>query len=285
MEELKMIKVLLAKDLATARRMEEEKIPVVTVECEYGLEVVEGQLHTMAHHVPGWETAPSLQMNIKSFKFDQDDYIMISHLDLDTICGIMAAIGEYNVSEDIKKGVNYVDCNGQQHLFDTEVSEEAREFILSYIGYAQKNRAPFGVEDVTEYVSDAISSLRTREYYEAGKAFVENRKAEAEASVVSTLGSIALIEQKTDSTAFGLNSEYILGGKEYDYVIVFSNKFKSVTISARRGSNDPKNMAELVRVVFGPEADGHHGIAGSPRGKEFSLEDAARLQDVLALSI
>lgn len=280
-----MIKVLMAKDLETARRMESERIPVITVEAEYGLEVVEGQLHTMAHHIPGWETAPSLQMNIKSFKFDQDDYILISHIDLDTVCGVMAAIGEYNVSEDIKAGVNYVDCNGQHHLFDEVVSDEARRFILSYIGYAQKNRAPFGAEDVTEYVSAVISSLRTREFYEAGKAFVESRKAEAEASVVSILGSIALIEQKADSNAFGLNSEYILGGKEYDYVIVFSNKFKSVTISARKGSLDPKNMAELVRVVFGPEAGGHHGIAGSSRGKEFSIEDAARLQDVLALSL
>lgn len=284
-----MVRIKIARSLEAAKEIVERfNGPLATVECEYGQTVVQGSV-TLAHHVEGWTTAPSLQSNTilvdAGIEVVEGDYIMISHVDLDTVTGIMALLGRYDFDEDIKEGINFVDCNGQHHLFSDKISEGARRVILAYLGYAAANRAPQNDEDVTDYILTLIELFNTEEFYQAGLQIVTQRKTEAEASVVATVGPVAILEQKEDSKVFGLNSEYILNDIEYDYVIVFSNKFKSVTISARRGGKDPKNMAELMRVVFGPEAGGHHGIAGTPRGGVYSLADAAKLQEVLVASL
>ena len=280
-----MIKILMAPSLEKALAIKERlNDPLATVECEYGNTVVEGAV-TLAHHVEGWNTAPSLQSSnvlLESrVKRLEDDYIMISHIDLDTVCGIMAITEDYDIAEDIKKGINHVDCNGQHHLFDEEVSEDARKYILAYIGYTLSNRAPFGEEDVTEYVIKLIQNFNTEANYETGKSFVEGRRAEAEASLSAAIGKVALIDQAADSKAFGLNSEYILEGVEYDYVIVFNRKFGSITVSSRLGNAGDKNMSDIMKAVFGEMAGGHRGIAGTPRGSVYTLADASNLLDVM----
>lgn len=282
-----MIRIKMAPSLDKALEMKERfNGPLATVECEYGNTVVEGAV-TLAHHVEGWNTAPSLQTSNVLFEAGVEmvvdgDYIMISHIDLDTVCGIMAVAEDYDIPEDIKKGINYVDCNGQHHLYDTEVSEDARKYILSYIGYANAHRAPIGQEDVTDYVIDLIERFNTQENYEAGKAFVEGRRVEAEASLAGAVGSVVLLDQDVDSKAFGLNSEYILNDVEYDYVIVFDQKFGKITLSSRKGKDDVRNMVDVMRAVFGEEAGGHKGIAGTPRGKMYTLEDAFNLMDIVS---
>lgn len=275
----------MAKDLETAKNLIERlNGPLATIECEYGSTVIEGAV-TLAHHVEGWTKAPSLQSSNILLEagielVEEMDYIMISHIDLDTICGIMAVAEDYDIPEDIKKGINHVDCNGQHHIFDTEVSENAKRYILSYIGYALKNKAP-QQEDVTEYVIELIQNFNTEENYEVGKAFVEGRRAEAEASLSVAIGKVALIDQAADSEAFGLNSEYILEGIEYDYIIVFNRKFGNITVSSRLGNSGDKNMSDIMKAVFGEMAGGHKGIAGTPRGKSYTLEDASNLLDVM----
>lgn len=281
-----MIRIKMAKDLETAKQLIKRfNGPLATIECEYGDVVVEGAV-TLAHHVEGWNTPPALQSSDILEKtgverLEEGDYIMVSHIDLDTICGIMAIAEDYDIAEDIKKGINHVDCNGQHHLFDDEVSEDARRYILAYIGYTLSNRAPFGEEDITEYVINLIQSFNTEANYEAGKAFVEGRRSEAEASLSAAIGKVALIDQAADSKAFGLNSEYILEGVEYDYIIVFNRKFGSITASSRLGNAGDKNMSDIMKAVFGEMAGGHKGIAGTPRGSVYTLADASNLLDVM----
>jgi hypothetical protein len=56
-------------------------------------------------------------------------------------------------------------------------------------------------------------------------------------------------------------------------VVTFNTKFKSVTVSIA----DPQpgfSCREFVQKLWGPEAGGHDGIAGSPRGREMTLDDA-----------
>lgn len=112
---------------------------------------------------------------------------------------------------------------------------------------------------------ELIQNFNTEENYEVGKAFVEGRRAEAEASLSAAIGKVALIDQAADSKAFGLNSEYILEGVEYDYIIVFNRKFGSITASSRLGNAGDKNMSDIMKAVFGEMAGGHKGIAGTPR--------------------
>ena len=183
-------------------------------------------------------------------------------------------------SEEVKKGVNFVDCNGQHNLFKDEVSEEARRVILAYIGYASRNRCP-QVEDITEYVRELIQSFFTQDNYEAGLALVEGRSKAAAEYLTAAVGSVALLDQPESSNIFGLNSEYIINDVEYDYVIVFNRKFGSITASSKAGNNGAKNMSTIMKAVFGEEAGGHKGIAGTPRGVRYSLEDATNLLDVM----
>ena len=286
-----MFKIKMAKTLEAAKSLFGKfHGPIVSVEAEYGSEVVQGTHFTMAHHVKGWATAPSLCENdiLGDIDMADEETILISHIDLDTICGIMSVIGAYDIDYFIKKGVNYVDCNGQHNLYSEEVSEEARRFILSYIGYASKFRAPHSEEkivDVTEYIYKLIEEFQAPEFYELGKDLVESRTAAATNYIAGAIGNIVLLNQPAESILFGLNSEYRLNGKEYDYVIVFNEKFKSITISSRLGSKGDKDMVSLMKTVFGEGAGGHFGIAGTPRGGVYNLADAANLLEVVASSL
>ena len=281
-----MLRVLLGKDLEAAQSIiaREGKAPIATIEAEYGSTVVEGAKATYAHHVQGYTTAPSLQANNSAITaediMDSSNYILVSHIDLDVICGILSILNAYDVRDAVKEAVNFVDCNGQHNLFK-EVSEEARRVILAYIGYASRNRCP-QQEDITEYVQELIQSFFTQDNYEAGLALVEGRKKAASEYLTAAVGNVALLDQPESSNIFGLNAEYIIDDVEYDYIIVFNRKFGSITMSSKAGVKGEKNMATIMKAVFGEEAGGHKGIAGTPRGKSYSLEDATNLLDVVS---
>ncbi len=275
-----MSKVILVRDIKRAKELVAEKQPIATAEAEYGSTVIEGQTATLAHHVQGWTSAPSLSENL-NLNVQEDDYILVSHIDLDTVCGIMAVKGVYKYSPEVKKGINYVDCNGQHRMFSSEVSEEARRIILSYIGYTLNNRCP-QEEDITEYVNTLILKFDTEENFSIGLKFVKGRTAVAESILVRAEGGAVLLHQPSEMNVFGLNSEYILGGVEYDYIVVFNEKFGSVTASSRLGSNGGLDMVAVMREIFGEGAGGHYGIAGTPRGTTFSIEDAKSVLNALA---
>ncbi len=279
------IKILMAPSIEKAREIKERfNGPLATVECEYGDVVVEGAV-TLAHHASGWDSAPALAsdniLEESGVEVVDGDYIMVSHVDLDTVFGVMNIANNMPFSEEVKKGVNYVDCNGQHNLFKEEVSEEARRVILAYIGYASRNRCP-QQEDITEYVRELIQNFFTQDNYEAGLALVEGRSKAAAEYLTAAVGNVALLDQPESSNIFGLNSEYIIGGVEYDHVIVFNRKFGSITMSSKSGAKGEKNMATIMKAVFGEEAGGHKGIAGTPRGVRYSLEDATNLLDIMS---
>ena len=279
------MKIILAKNLEAAKSLEK---PYLSVEAEYGDTVVEGWAATLAHHVPGWTSAPALCEfdHLEKNKVDvfEEHVCLISHIDLDVIVGISHLLGIQDFSWE-SKDINYVDCNGQHTLFSEHVSEMARKVIIAYVGYASINRAPFSpkedIMDVTEYVMSTIQNFNTEYYYSVGLKLITDRKEEAERSLLLGLNGVALIEQAEDSKVFGLNSEYTIKNNVYDYVIVYSNKFKSVTVSAKDGNRQKINLAEFMQGIFGNEAGGHAGIAGTPRGAEFSIDDAWRVFSAL----
>lgn len=279
------IKIIMAPSLEKALEIKQRlNGPLATIECEYGNVVVEGAV-TLAHHVEGWNAAPALASSniIEEAGVEpvDGDYILVSHIDLDTIMGIMNIANDMPFSEEVKKGINFVDCNGQHNLFKEEVSEEARRVILAYIGYAARNRCP-QQEDITEYVRTLIQEFYNQDNYEAGLALVEGRKKAASEYLAAAVGNVVLLDQPESSNIFGLNSEYIIDGVEYDYVIVFNQKFGSITVSSKAGVKGEKNMATIMKAVFGEEAGGHKGIAGTPRGKYYTLEDATNLLDIMS---
>lgn len=67
-------------------------------------------------------------------------------------------------------------------------------------------------------------------------------------------------------------SHGLISGLVCKAVVAFNTKSKSITISLA----DPipgVSCREIVQTLWGPEAGGHDGIAGSPRGKEMTEAD------------
>ena len=54
----------------------------------------------------------------------------------------------------------------------------------------------------------------------------------------------------------------------------------SITLSFEDGG-EKFNAAVIMREFFGPEAGGHAGIAGSPRGVVYNMDDLLKFRDHL----
>ena len=59
-------------------------------------------------------------------------------------------------------------------------------------------------------------------------------------------------------------------------VVAFNTRYGSITISFADQPKEGAGAREIVQSLWGPEAGGHAGIAGSPRGKRMSLADLDR---------
>ena len=192
------MKVILAKNLEAAQSLEK---PYLSVEAEYGNTVIEGWAATLAHHVEGWTSAPSLcefdYLEKNSVDVFEEHICLVSHIDLDVIVGVSHLLGLKDFSWEAK-GINHVDCNGQHTLFSEACSEMARKVIIAYVGYASINRAPFSpkedIIDVTEYVMSTIENFNTEYYYSVGLKLITDRKEEAERSLLLGLNGVVFIE-------------------------------------------------------------------------------------------
>lgn len=287
-----MLRVLMAKDLQTAKEIiaREGRAPLATIEAEYGSTAVEGAKATYAHHTPDWNTAPSLQGNNSAITvediMDSSNYILVSHIDLDVICGILSILNSYDVRDAVKEAVNYVDCNGQ-HKLGSVKDPEGKAFIESYIGIVSKHRAPFGQEDVSEYcikVGNILmgNSEKDTDWAELGAQVLAQKEAEAVKAMLLKSSGVVLYD--APENVFGLNSAYTVAGEDFDYTVVYSNKFKTITVAAADGKDQKINLVEFMQGYFGPEAGGHYGIAGSPRGAEYTLADAMNVFEAFVAS-
>lgn len=278
------MRILLKKDSTCTKTIIAVDVSVVTIKTEDNFEGIKETSITFKHHINSLNSELPLLVNtFENSFFKEDDYILISQINLSVICSVIAILRSYSIEESIKNGVNYIECHGQHHLFDSEISEEARKFILSYIGYTNKNEIPVDVEDVTEYILNLIDNFQTEDNYKIGKVFIENRILEADESIVSGIGNVVVLMQNAESDTVGLDSEYIMRDKEFDYIILFNEKSKSISISSREGKNEIRNMVELLRVVLCSEASGHKSFAKTPKGEEYTLVDAERLLQVVSL--
>ena len=284
-----MLRILVGKDLTAAQQivLREGKAPIATIEAEYGNTVVEGVKATYAHHVAPWTTAPSLQKNNGAFSvediLDSSNYILVSHIDLDVICGILSILNAYDVRDAVKEAVNYIDCNGQ-HKLGSVKDPEGKAFIESYIGIISKFRAPVGTEDVTDYckmVGNILMGNREKDtdWAELGARVLAQKETEASKATVLKNNGVVLYD--APENVFGLNSAYTVAGEEFGYTVVYSNKFKTITVAAAAGKDQPIDMVDFMQGQFGSAAGGHYGIAGSPRGVEYTLADAMNVFEAI----
>lgn len=261
----------------------------VTVEAEYGVDVVEGTLLTLAHHGPrASNQAPCLAQNGIAGNPEMIDAIGISHLDLDALGGIMAVMARKPDIESFWELSAYEDLHGRHKLPLFPASEEDLARLYAFKAWSERNRislASDSANDVSEKVKDAVDIIlrifsEDESLLKVGQAF---KFAEDE------LNSNSFVEEKNGviirNSNQSVNYLYITPlGKISRAVVAFNPAQGSITISLA----DPVtgvSCEETAREVWGPEAGGRSGIAGSPRGKRMGLDDLVVMRDALILAL
>lgn len=253
-----------------------------TVEAEYGAELVTGSVATLAHHGERQgQLCPCLEEN-RNVALDA---IGISHVDLDTLGGIMALLGRKpdGYADSFWSVAAFVDCKGPHRLEECKPSRFDKDAINAFWAYSETSKvfAPRdgSVLDVTEKVTEMLNVIDQildgdEELLAAGRVFAAKGEALARESLVETVEADFPILLRSSSQF--VNHLYDSRGGA---VIAYNEKFASVTISFADGEGD---ACAFVQGLWGPLAGGHKGIAGSPRGQKMTLEDARTALDRLA---
>jgi len=310
------IKILATRSVSVAETVN----PSASVEAEYGSTTIEGSLLTLAHHgANSSNPCPCVGDNFHSIVTQQLETILVSHFDLDTLGGVMRLVGlkDFDMEEDndiFWRLASFIDLNGPHKIsgfFYTELKrrglftddssstyycqcecDEAIEALEGFWAWSEANRLNVPGEDVpasdiTEHFVRAayVASLliegddcndETQSLLAAGKAWKAAKDSLEKESFVLGFDDVILRQ----SASF-VNHLYSHGNCTVKAVVGFNTKFKAVTISLA-DAIPGFSCAEFAQELWGKEAGGHAGIAGSPRGKEMTLADANAALIVLA---
>lgn len=269
-----------------------EYTSTATVEAEYGDRVVEGSVITLAHHGPRQErpcpcSLPSLpDLGIEA--------IGVSHFDLDTLGGVMSIMGkhlpytcecgygEFHNSQlwgEFWQAAAHVDVNG---VHKCEADGVVLRQLQAFWAWSEANRLfpprDGSVADVSGFINDAIDVIdkilrRDEDLLASGDEWAAEKSALAEESFVESFDGVDLRQ----SEAF-VNHLY---GPSTRAIVGHNTQTGAITVSV------PEPIkgffcGEFLKDMFGPEAGGHAGIGGTPRGQQYSLTSAMEVAKKLA---
>jgi len=249
--------------------------PHVTVEAEYGDTVVKGSLLTLAHH--GSRSHNPAPCTLDNLDLDPDTIVGLSHVDLDTIGGCAAVLGFKTGSDSFWALAEFIDLNGAHKLGESGASAEDIRALRAYWAFSDSNKvwAPKdgSVEDVTDSILEHVSTVNAilagnTELLDAGDAF--HKMMEALPTTSLLFSDYGVIFRK--SSRF-VNHLYEIDGKKQKAVVAFNTSEESVTLSF--SDEGIGNACKIVQSLWGPDAGGHVGIAGSPRDRKMTMEDAS----------
>ena len=277
--------ILLAPSAALASTIN----PDITVEAEYGSTVIEGSLYTAAHHQPAYspyagrhtvsDGRPS-PCNDPSIPVILEGTILVSHVDLDTFGGCIRAM--YNQPhpmftdfQSLWDLAEFVDTNGAHKLGVSGASALDLRRLHAFWAWAKTNpRFPRDVvTDITKLVEEAFATL-SGIFGEDEKLLVAGDKFKAQgddlnrASFIQREGHV--IERLSDQFVNHLYAPVF--GPAAKAVVAQNSKTRAITLSLA----DPVegvSCRTIAQRLWGPEAGGHEGIAGSPREREMEEED------------
>lgn len=205
--------------------------PAITVEAEFGSVLVKGSVYTLAHHeagkAQGFNECPCLMPNCP-IGFDAADICVISHLDWDTIGGVLAIMGEKPVDgfwTPVWEQIAFNDENGSHrgHLSGVTCNMDVVNAMYWWMTL-EENRI---------YAPRDGSALDVTEFFETVKAFLAFLEAEV-----------------TGFTPFGkeLEKVYLTKGKEWIESQVTLEK-ESFVDSIYAVTRDFGPIGEFVRIT------------------------------------
>ena len=269
----------------------------VTVEAEYGSVVAEGSLYTAAHHQPGMEDLPA-PCNDKQIPVLTEGTVLVSHLDLDSIGGCLRTVAgttdtlftdEYQSFWNL---AHFVDINGAHKLGESGASDEDLLRLHAFWAWSKANvsrdHSREEVTDVTETIhtcKDAILSVLKNDQamLKAGQEMIDQTQALNEATFERVLGNVIL--RVTNEEKGFCNHLYTAPtGEGFAAVAAYNKEAGSITISLAE-SVDGVSCRDVMQGLFGMEAGGHNGIAGSPREQFMTVEQFENTATTLSENI
>lgn len=272
--------VLVPRYMSEEELSKENLIPVATVEAEYGEKVIKGKEITLAHHTKEYENNPAPCNTPNVPVISDNSTIVVSHLDLDTLGGIAALIGRKKEDAKFWQAAEFIDLNGPHNLF--QVEEETRKKYIAYQSYQANHRSPRVTEitDVTNIVLEHLDIIDKvidgdKLLIQEGIKWDKETKKKIEDCLVFENNNVRVFN--SPEGVFCSVSYYSeKQGKVIPSTVTRNGKFKSVTVAMADGGKKI-SAKELVQELWGNEAGGHPGIAGSPRGREMTERDMKQL--------
>jgi len=209
----------------------------------------------------------------------------VSHIDLDALGGILGLIGTRPGPRSFWGLAAFIDVNGPHKLSESVASPEDSARLFAWWAWSETHRcfAPRdgSVADVTDYVTDATETLVSildddPEMLARGAEWRSKKEELNKSSFFECVNDVIV----------RVHVEFVNGlytdpnGHVAKAVVGYNPERGSVTISLA----DPisgVSCAEIARMLWGPLAGGHAGIAGSPRGEEMRLSELARARDAM----
>lgn len=280
-------RVILAPSYDIAKSINAE----ATVEAEYGDECLEGTMATLAHHGPRANNpAPCNTSDVP--KLPPFATVVVSHIDLDTLGGIYALQGRKPEDDRFWEAAEMIDVKGVHRIH--ELDKDIQDKLNAYYAYNYNHAGERYSEtaDVTKQVEDAygvINDILDIDAPEHDMLIADGREwAQARETAVEE----QLIYEDKNMRVFDSNGVFCAASyysPKQDALIpatvTYNEKTKTVTLGFEDGGKQ-YNAMEIVRSVWGPEAGGREGIAGSPRGVEMTKDDlhalVERLKEVQA---
>lgn len=307
--------ILLAPTADLARHTLAHRCVVLTVEAEYGSFVAEGRLHTAAHHQPvgspyagrhlpgGTQPSPcnsNLIPHLTELDAAAGAIILVSHLDLDTVGGCLRSMIAFRdlfpipgtpapttenipnilLSYDVRcfwEAAELVDVLGMHRV---NLTERTTRQIYAYLAWERQHKPQLPqerVSDVTWFIAEAGDALRRIFCDDEGllKAGLVLREQERELNRQTFAGMEGPIIKRVSEADVFCNHLYQTPERVQGRAVVALNLSKgSVTLSLAEPIPGV-SCREVAQSLWGTEAGGHDGIAGSPRGQQMTLGDLA----------
>lgn len=275
-------RVILAPSYDMAKNINAE----ATVEAEYGDECLEGTMVTLAHHGPrSGNPAPCNTPDVP--ELPPFATVVVSHIDLDTLGGIYALQGRKPEDDRFWEAAEMIDVKGVHHIH--ELDKDIQDKLNAYYAYndGQPRQRYTEAIDVTKQIDDtynvvnAIVDINDPEHDKlitAGKEWAQTREKEVEGQLVYENKDVRVFDTNgifCAASYFSPNQNTICPA-----TVTYNEKFKSITLAFEDGGKQ-LNAKEIVQELWGPEAGGREGIAGSPRNVEMTKNDLAKLVNEL----
>ena len=260
-----------------------------TVEAEFGDDVAEGRVITLAHHGPRAGNECPCVATVPAEKRAQCETVGVSHFDLDTLGGVLEVLGRRPEAPEFWACAAHVDTHGPHRLDECQPTDAVRRQLHAFWAWSQSRRlfAPRdgSREEVTSFFAQAEFVLgRIMKNDPALIRAGEEWAKAAEALNVESLQDVVETPRGVVAVRFSgafTNHFYGAKGSVCDMVVALNWRTGAVTLS-RESDSVPVDCCEIMQKVFGPQAGGHAGIAGTPRGVDHCYEDILRVLDALS---